>query len=203
MSNDPSQSGVTAVLIRRLAARDPRAVGDLIAHAQDRLRRLASKMLRQEPRVHRWEQTDDVLQNALLRLCRALEQVSPDSPQGFMKLAATMIRRELIDLARHHYGPEGGGAHHASDPAQSDSPQLHEAVGGEDGPLTLLQWQEFHQQAQNLPEDERAVFDLIFYQDLAQEEVAQLLGVSVPTVKRRWRSARLLLHEATGGDPVT
>ena len=34
-------------------------------------------MLRDYPRVGRWEQTDDVLQNALLRLWRALEDVRP------------------------------------------------------------------------------------------------------------------------------
>src|SRR4051812_38634182 len=135
MTSDQSQPGVTAVLIQRLAARDRSAVEELITHAQERLRRLARKMLREDARVHRWEQTDDVVQNALLRLYRALQEVSPDSPQGFMKLAARMIRRELIDLARHHYGPQGAGAHHATDPppAKEDSPPLHEAADKQEG----------------------------------------------------------------------
>jgi RNA polymerase sigma factor (sigma-70 family) len=200
MDNDQSQPGVTAVLIQRLAARDRSAVEELIEHSIDRLRRLARKMLREDPKVRRWEQTDDVLQNACLRLCRALEKVSPDSPKGFFKLAAAMIRRELIDLARHYYGPEGAGAHHASDPSpgKTDSPPLHEQAA-EDGTIALL---EIHELVEKLPGEERDVFDLIFYQGMAQEEAAQALEVSVPTVKRRWRSARLLLHEATGGDPV-
>ena len=42
------------------------------------------------------------------------------------------IRRELIDLARHYYGPQGAGAHHASqgpsDPTASAKPPGYEAI---------------------------------------------------------------------------
>jgi DNA-directed RNA polymerase specialized sigma24 family protein len=41
--------------------------------------------------------------------------------------------------------------------------------------------------------------DLLFYQGLQQAEAAAVLGVSERTVKRRWQSARLALHEALGG----
>ena len=64
--------------------------------------------------MHRWEQTDDVVQNALVRLRRALETTSPESVRSFVNLAAVQIRRELIDLARHYHGPNGMGAHHES-----------------------------------------------------------------------------------------
>jgi RNA polymerase sigma-70 factor (ECF subfamily) len=47
-----------------------------------------------------------------------------------------------------------------------------------------------------LPEDEREVFDLVRIQGMTQEEAAQLLGVSAVTVKR-WlnRSLRLLTEQ--------
>jgi len=204
IADDSVPTGSTAGLVRRLAEGDRAAAEQLIEHSIDRLRRLARKMLRDEPRVRRWEETDDVVQAAALRLLRALREVTPDSPQGFITLAATMIRRELIDLARHHYGPEGEAAHHASVPAgaKSDSPPLYEGADRADGPLTQLEWQEFHEEVQKLPKEERSVFELIFYQGMEQAEVAEVLEVSVPTVKRRWRSARLLLHQATRAGAV-
>jgi RNA polymerase sigma factor (sigma-70 family) len=193
-------------LLDRLAAGDTAASDDLIAHAMNRLRRLTRKMLRDNPAVHRWVQTDDVLQNALMRLHRALKEVRPASVRAFIGLAATQIRRELIDLARHHYGPEGDAAHHASDPKGADPegevrPLAEAQPDAGSGPLTQLQWQEFHEQVQLLPDEEREVFHLIFYAGLSQDEVARQLGVSVPTVKRRWRSAKLLLYEATKTTP--
>jgi RNA polymerase sigma-70 factor (ECF subfamily) len=44
--------------------------------------------------------------------------------------------------------------------------------------------------------EKRQAFDLLFYQGLSQEESAAVLGVSVRTLKRRWREARLDLAEA-------
>ena len=57
-----------------------------------------------------------------------------------------------------------------------------------------LHGQELHEHVERLPEQEREVFGLLFYEGLAQAEAARVLGVSVPTVKRLWRSARLRLH---------
>ena len=44
----------------------------------------------------------------------ALNDVKPALLRDFYRLAAVQVRRELIDLARHYYGPQGHGAHHAS-----------------------------------------------------------------------------------------
>ena len=46
------------------------------------------------------------------------------------------------------------------------------------------------------PEEEKAVVDCIFVNDLTQEETATVLGCSLRTVKRRWQSARLRLQAA-------
>jgi RNA polymerase sigma-70 factor (ECF subfamily) len=188
-------------LIARHIAGDPAAAEALIEHSLGRLRRLARKMLGDSPRVRRWEETDDVFQNAAVRLFRALQAVRPASARDFIGLATAQIRRELIDLARHHYGPEGQAAHHASDPglpAESGPCRpMADAADGGTGPVTQLQWQEFHTQVQALPQEEREVFDLIFYQGLSQEAAVNLLGIALRTVRRRWRSAKLLLHKAT------
>jgi len=41
--------------------------------------------------------------------------VAPESSRQFWNLAALQVRRELIDLAHHHLGPQGHGARHHSD----------------------------------------------------------------------------------------
>ncbi len=56
-------------------------------------------MLRDYPRVKRWEDSDDVLQNALIRLLQALAAVKISTAKDFYALAALQIRRELLDLA--------------------------------------------------------------------------------------------------------
>ena len=59
------------------------ARSELLSHASQRLECLTRKMLRDYPGVHRWEQTDDVLQNASLRLYRALSEVALPSRATF------------------------------------------------------------------------------------------------------------------------
>jgi RNA polymerase sigma-70 factor (ECF subfamily) len=89
----------------RLRGGDPGAKDRLTACAFQRLDCLARRMLRDFPRVARWEQASDVRQSALVRLNRALEQSPPATARDFLRLAACQIRRELIDLARHYQGP--------------------------------------------------------------------------------------------------
>jgi RNA polymerase sigma-70 factor (ECF subfamily) len=159
-------------------------------------------MLKDYPRVRRWELTGDVLQNAMLRLYRALEQVQPASTADFFRLAALNIRRELLDLTKHYFGPQGLGARHASvrkrlsgsgGSARLDPPD------SADDPSLLITWTEFHEEVGRLPDEEREVFDLLWYQELSQAEAAALLHVSERTIKRRWQSARMKLHRALQG----
>jgi RNA polymerase sigma factor (sigma-70 family) len=168
----------------RLRAGDPAARARLLDTAGDRLHRLARKMLRDYPRVRRWEGTGDVCQNATLRLWRALEDVRPATPRDFFRLAALQIRRELINLAEHYFGPHGGGANHASVAPAADpnnrSPQVLEPPDRSNDPGRLLFWAEFHRQVEALPEREREVFDLLWYQELTQAEARRLAGTPLP-----------------------
>jgi RNA polymerase sigma-70 factor (ECF subfamily) len=132
-----------------------------------------------------------VVHRALLRLHRALAQVKPESAGQFYGLAAAQIRRELIDLARHHYGAEGQGAHHHTDggiAAEAKPDEQHE-------PETLESWTRFHEHVENLPDEQRNVVGLLWYGGLSQPAAAEVLGVSLPTVKRRWQAARMALYQ--------
>ena len=59
----------------------------------------------------------------------------------------------------------------------------------------LVAWGEFHQQVDQLPDREKAVVDLLWYQGLKQEKVAEMMGVNTKTVQRAWRKARIQLAE--------
>jgi RNA polymerase sigma-70 factor (ECF subfamily) len=186
----------------RLRAGDASARDELLDIARVRLSRLARKMLRDFPGVRRWEQTDDIVQNAALRLCRALKDIRPESARHFINLAAVQIRRELIDLARHYEGPEGPGRHYLSRAgldASGTAPGSPESPADSGDPARLASWTEFHDTVEALPAAEREVFDLLWYQGLTQREAAALLSVTERMVKRRWRSARLKLHAMLGG----
>lgn len=183
----------------RLRAGDESARDELLKVACDRLGRMARKMLRGYPGVRRWEQTDDVLQSAALRLWRSLEQVQPASVRGFIGLAAEQIRRVLIDLARHYDGPAGPGSHHPVRTGPDGSGGPPDPGTDTDNPARLAAWTEFHQHVAALPAEEKEVFDLLWYQGLPQADAAALLGVTERVVRYRWRAARLRLHERLGG----
>lgn len=183
--------------LARLQAGDCTARNDLLRVAGTRLTQLTHAMFKDYARLRRWEETGDVLQNALVRLCRALEAVTPPTVRDFYRLATLQIRRELIDLARRHYGPHGVGQRHESHPQNESENALPDSTVG---PSQLAAWTEFHDKVQELPEEEREVFELIWYQALAHAEVAALLDVSTKTVKRRWQAACLHLHDALGGN---
>lgn len=200
MTDDIRQQTVIQEYLRRAGAGDEAAVDALLRHSCDQLTRLTHRMMGGFERVKRWADTDDVLQNALLRLLGALREVKPQTPRAFLALAALQIRRELIDLARRFYGPEGIGANHDSRFARDSSgPGLEEQPDVRSEPGSLAQWSELHQQIDALPDDEREVVGLLYYQGLTQAEAAQVLDTSVRTVQRRWHAALCKLHRVWNG----
>ncbi|TWU49256.1 RNA polymerase sigma factor [Rubripirellula reticaptiva] len=163
----------------------------IIEHTCERLRLRTRQMLRSFPTVSRWSQTDDVLQNAMIRLHKSLAQVKPESPKQFYGLAGTQIRRELIDLARRFSGAEGVGANHdtnAGETAGKSADTNYE-------PESLEHWSEFHVAVEQLSEDQQAVVGLLWYDGMSQPEASKVLGISLATLKRRWQAARLQLSE--------
>lgn len=177
---------------------DGEARGRLLDHACERLLKLTRAMLASYPSVRRWEATDDVNVNAMMRLHRALETVQPASVRHFFNLASMQIRRELLDLKKHYYGPQGLGRNHHTDHQPADQPDgiLDRAIHE---PEDISQWGQFHEEVEKLPEELREVFDLIYYQGLTQQDAADVLGVALSTVKRRWQEARIHLHDKLGG----
>ncbi len=187
-------------LLGRAAAGEEQAYDEVISRASARLLKLTRKMFQAYPRLRRFEQTDDVYQQAAWKLYRSLAEVRPDSMRSFMGLAAMQINRTLIDLARHHFGPEGAAAHHHSDPDGDGLPQaVAHAKALEGSPESLEEWARLHAGIETLPDEEREVFTLTWYVGLGRVEIAELLSISPSTVKRRWRSARRLIFQHMQG----
>jgi RNA polymerase sigma-70 factor (ECF subfamily) len=178
-------------LLEKMREGDPEARCLVIECAVDRLRKLTSKMLRAYPRVRRWAETDDVLQNALLRLHRSMAELRVESVRQFYALAGVQIRRELLDLAKHFHGAQGMGAKHHSDRGRAAERKPADPLE----PETLEAWARFHETVGCLPDEEREVVALVWYEGLRQPEAAAVLGVSLATLKRRWQAARLRLSE--------
>ncbi len=167
---------------------------ELIHHACDRLLTLAHRMLRCHPGLSRWEQTDDVFQNAMVRLHRALDTAHLVDVRHFINLATLQIRRELIDLGRKHFGPRGMGRNHHTDHHPADDPGGTLAEASVE-PVDLEEWTAFHEAVATLPDAEREVVDLLFYDGVSHDTAADMLGLSVRTVRRRWQEARVRLHK--------
>lgn len=183
--------------LNRLAAGDPSARADLFRLSRDRLHAMTRATMTRFPRLRRWVESDDVLQNALLRLDRTLEKMPVESVRVFLAAAGLNIRRELLDLVRHYFGEHGAGTRHGTPPAAGPRPE--EAAGTDrDDPSLVAQWAEMHEQVDGLPADEREVFVLRVYQGMTVAEVAGAINTSERTVKRRWARARVWLANRLG-----
>jgi RNA polymerase sigma factor (sigma-70 family) len=189
--------------IDRLNAGDQTARDELIRHACARLRLLVGKMMQKYDRLQRWVDIDDILQSAIVRLLRAMGSTPVNSVQDFFSLAALQIRRELIDLCRHYFGPHGVGANHESarvdGSPQGDWRPLVEPAGTDENQQELAFWKDFHLLIERLPAGERCVFDLVWYHGMTQTEASMILGLSEAKVKRLWVAARDQLKTSLGG----
>ncbi len=184
----------TRTLTRLLSAwsqGDGEALNRLAPLVYSKLRQLASSYLRRERPGHVLE-TGALVNEAFLRLF-GQSQVSWQNRSHFFAIAALMMRRVLIEHARRrqHAGrvpclPLEAAAEVGLAEA-SDILALDEA---------LRQLSARHPQAGKIVE-------LRFFGGLNEGEIAGMLGVSVPTIKRRWRFARAWLHRYLAGPEST
>jgi RNA polymerase sigma factor (sigma-70 family) len=185
----------------RLRAGDQSVHEELWDLVNDRLTVLTRKMKRGDFRsVEKWSQTEDIAQNARVRLLRALADAVPQTPRDFYGLANLQIRRELLDTVRHFQGRK----------VKRDGPvQMQDGMDAASDtfdPVTIGVWSEVHKAISELPDVERESFELWYYQGLPHKEIAELLAVDESTVKRRCRAARGKLAQMwpqSGDSPMT
>jgi RNA polymerase sigma-70 factor (ECF subfamily) len=200
MADSTFQTTKMQLCLDRMRAGDEAARNELLRKMCSRLERLARRMLKSFPHVRRWTETGDVLQNALLRLLRSLKNLEPNTVRAFYGLAAREIRRELIDLARHYYGPEGLGANLQSGGATGEAAAASlDPMDPASESADLDKWCRFHEEVEKLPVELREVVSLVFYHGWTQAQVAELFQVTERTIRRRWQESLLKLRQALNG----
>jgi RNA polymerase sigma factor (sigma-70 family) len=190
--------------IDRVRMGDESARDELIRCSCDRLDDLVLKMLGRYEQVRRWELADDVVQKVTLELYRALEPVTPENSREFLRLASMNIRRQLVALSDHFFGPEVQNTENTPGRRDLNGSNTGDTIAGQLieqalDPARLAAWTELHRQIDGLADEDREVFELLWYQGLTQAEAADLLGVSRRTMIGRWQAARLRLFDALGG----
>lgn len=107
----------------------------------------------------------------------------------FLALAARAMRFVLIDYARAHSAQKRGGGSHA---VPLDAIQL----AAESRATEIVTLHEALEELATRDTRLSRVVEYKFFGGLTFEEIATVLGLSVPTVKRDWTRARAWLHRS-------
>jgi len=181
---EPHTVRVTQLLLE-ISEGNRNAVEELLPLIYDELRRLAGGYLRRERVGHTLEATA-VVHEAYLRLVDQT-RVQWQNRAQFFGVAASLMRRILVDYARNHgANKRGGGAEKISleDGLVASAERSAELVAVHDALETL---------AQVDPLKSRIV-ELRFFGGLSIEETAEVLNSSTATVNRQWRMAKAWLY---------
>ncbi len=163
---------------------DEEALGKLLPLVYDELRNLASRHLRRERPDHVL-QTTALVHEAYLRLTDK-KDVPWQNRTHFYAIAARMMRQVLVDCSRRRDAAKRRGMKISLSetlPAEAADPvdliSLHDA-------LTALS---------GLNVRQARVVELRYFGGLSFEEVAEVLGMAIPTVKLDWSLAKAWLYK--------
>jgi RNA polymerase sigma factor (TIGR02999 family) len=165
-------------------------MNQLLPLVYDELHRLARSYFRRERGEHTLQPTA-LVHEAYIRL---VDQRAPMESRGhFLAVAATQMRRILLDYARKHHAARRGGA------GQKVLLEDTMAICAQ-RPVDMIALDAALTKLAALDGSQAQLVELRFFGGLSVEETAEVLGVSPATVKRSWSSARAFLHrEITGG----
>jgi RNA polymerase sigma-70 factor (ECF subfamily) len=193
MTAADASSDLSGVFVR-LRDGDPAARNELLDALYRRVVRLTAVLLRTFPAVQRRREVESVANDLSLKLIAALDAgLKTTSTTDFFRFAGTRLRHLLIDEAeklrrRGVMRPLGGDG--STDGGANLDPGSWSLE-----PATLAQWTEFHQAVEGLPADQKAVFDMHFFLQMPQAEVARVLGKEPKQVSRLWLGACLRLAD--------
>ncbi len=164
---------------------DSGALDQLMPLVSDELRRIARRCFYDEPSGHTLQPTA-VVNEAFIRL-KAQRKVRWHGRTQFFGAAAQLIRRILVDYARHRRAEKRGGKVLIVplDEALSLPEELDPDLIALDDALEILA---------EIDERQSRVVELRYFGGLTNQETAEALGCSTRTVKREWRTARLWLY---------
>lgn len=182
-------SGEVTRLLSEIGQGQKEAVNQLLPLVYSELHKLARGYFRRERGEHTLQPTA-LVHEAYLKL---VDQRMPvENRSHFLALAATQMRRILLDYARKNQAARRGSG-------QKVSLEDTMAIAADRG-LDMIALELALQKLANLDPEQARLVELRFFGGLTVEETAQVMGISPATVKRSWSSARAFLHrEISGG----
>src|SRR5271169_19401 len=172
--------GQVSALLGDLQKGDPAAASRLLPIVYSELRRLASHYMRGE-RQGQTIQATELVHEAYLRLV-GQEQTDWQGRSHFMAMAATSMRRILVDRARRKSAEKRGGG-------GERMPLDDLAVFAPEKSTQLLALDESLSRLAKLSPRQARVVELRFFAGLDIDEIAKLEGLSPRTVKYDWSAA--------------
>jgi RNA polymerase sigma-70 factor (ECF subfamily) len=170
---------MTRELVRRAIEGDHDAFSSLVDASIDRLHGLATLILRDPDRAQ------DAVQEALMSAWKDVRALrDPDAWDAWLHRITVWACYRAAKKERRRVAVE---LRVVPDPARSTTP---------DAGIVLADRDLIERQLNDLPIDHRAVIVLRFYLDLPLEEVGDILGIPVGTVKSRLHRALASLRES-------
>ena len=185
MEGSTSRSQQITAWLTRWREGDEQASERLFAVVYPELRRIAARFLNNERKDHTLE--PNALVNELCVRLLGAEPILYQDRAHFFAIAAQTMRRILIDHARARGARKRGGE---EERVTLTAVEGWSPIGHNDDILSLDQ--ALTKLAKADPRAARVV-ELRFFGGLREEEVAEVLGISVITVKRDWKVARAWL----------
>jgi RNA polymerase sigma factor (TIGR02999 family) len=180
----PIQAEITQ-LLGKMSRGDKGAKDKLFELVYSELRRRASAYLRRERRGHTL-QTTDLVHEAYFKLVDQ-KKVQWQDRAHFFHIAAKVMRRILVDHARKHRAlKRGGGQIKIS--IEDDS-----TIVAEERPDELIAVDAALEKLAVMDERQSEIVELRFFGGHTIEQTAEILAISVATVKREWRPAKAWL----------
>jgi RNA polymerase sigma factor (TIGR02999 family) len=191
----PDQQPATSVtvLLARARSGDSSALADVFPLIYDELRGLARQQLQREPDGHTLSPTA-LVHEAYMRLID-YSRMEWAGRAHFMAVAATAMRRILVDHARGHRSVKRGGMLRR---VSIDDVEL----GTEERAELLIAIDDALGRLKEIDERQARVVECRFFGGMTEEETADALGIGLRTAKRDWARAKRWLHrEITAEHP--
>lgn len=178
------------------------AFAELVHRHENQIYRLALRMMRNE------HDAEEVLQEALLHAYQKIDGFRGDAAfsSWIYRIAANSAlmrlrrkRRAPEFLAIGEPGAEVTGPEFSSEGAYVDPPRSDWSLRADEALQNQQLGEAIRKAVENLSEDYRVVFMLKDVDGLSNEEIAGVLGLSVPAVKSRLHRARLVLRDELSG----
>ena len=188
----PEDIGDVTRLLRRARQGEEDATAQLISAVYGELRQMAARAMRNERGGHTLQPTA-LVNEAFLRMAQGAGVDWRDRAH-FFGVAAHVMREVLVDYARKRGAAKRGGGVRVT---LDDSLAISEDKLGE-----IVAVDELLSRLEAMDPRQARIVELRFFAGLNVEETAEALGISTPTVKREWASAKAWLQrEMTQGSP--